>query len=369
MAEITSTEPKRIPELDGIRGIAAIIIIIWHYGRMQLVNNHCMASEYFKVATGFFWTGVDLFFVLSGFLLGSILLNNKSSNNYFKTFYIRRICRIFPVYYLVVIILIIICFAGIGYATDWWFNNKIPNWAYLTYSQNIFIAFKETLGNRWLSHTWSLALEEQFYIILPLIIYFLNRKSLVIVLSVCILSAPIFRHLSNNWYQTFNLIYCRFDSLFSGVLIAVAMQNEVIVSFLKKHNFKLTILFLGMLLLSAMFTFHKLFLSYLNSHSWFAMVFAVLLLVVLTNKNNIFSVISRNKYLVKAGIISYGMYLYHPMVVGLMHLLIKKQTPRIMNWSDLLLTVLSFVITIIVAHLSFKYFERKGILFGHQYKY
>lgn len=369
ISESQTNENKRIKELDGIRGIAALLIITWHYGTSQLVNNHSLIAGYFRVATTYFWTGVDLFFILSGFLLGGILLKNKLSKNYFKTFYVRRICRIFPIYYLVLIVVFVICFLGIGYSTDWWFNDKIPYWPYLFYCQNIFIAFAETLGNRWISHTWSLGLEEQFYLILPLLIYFLNRKYLVIVLSICVLAAPILRHISGNWFQTFNLIYFRFDSLFSGVLIAVAMQSEKVVSFFKRYNNLFTVILFLLLLLSILFSLNKIHLNYLSSNSWFALVFANFILVVLTNSKNIFAIICRNKILVKVGVISYGMYLYHPVVAGLMHFIFKNQTPRMMNISDLILTVLSFIITIFIAHFSFKYFEKRGINFGHKFKY
>ena len=73
MPELTIKERKRIPELDGIRGIAALLIIIWHYGPAQLVNNHTFIAGYFKVVTTYFWTGVDLFFILYSGLLFYIL--------------------------------------------------------------------------------------------------------------------------------------------------------------------------------------------------------------------------------------------------------------------------------------------------------
>jgi len=369
MPQIIKSESKRITELDGIRGIAALLIITWHYGTSQLVNNHSLAAGYFKVMSTYFWTGVDLFFILSGFLLGNILLKNRSSENYFKAFYIRRICRIFPIYYLVLTIVFVICILGIGYSTDWWFNDKISYWPYLFYVQNIYIAFTETLGNRWISHTWSLGLEEQFYLILPLLIYFLNKKNLVIVLVICVLSAPIFRYFISNWYQTFNLIYCRFDSLFMGVLIALAMRSENIVRYFQKNNKQFTYLLLVMIAATILFSLKIIHLYYFIANSWFSLLFTILLMVVLTNDKNIFSVISRNSLLVKTGIISYGMYLYHPVIAGLLHFFVKNQSPQIQNISDLFLTILSFVITIIVSHYSFNYFEKKGIQFGHKFNY
>ena len=232
-----------------------------------------------------------------------------------------------------------------------------------------FIAFKESLGNRWISHTWSLGLEEQFYLILPLLIYFLKKKNLAIVLTLCVLSAPVFRFFIGNWFQTFNLIYCRFDSLFMGVLIAMAMQNEVIVSFFKKNITYITSLLWLMIIITLLFSFRVIHLYYFISNSWFSLLFTLLLVVVFTNDKSVFSRISRNMILVRTGIISYGMYLYHPLISGILHLLIKGQTPRIQDTSDLCLTILSFIITVIVSHFSYNYFEKRGILFGHKFEY
>ena len=90
----------RIPELDGLRGCAILLILIWHYFQNQLSYELGWPIVYLRKLIGFTWSGVDLFFVLSGFLIAGLLLDNRTSPNYFKTFYVRRVCRIFPIYYL-----------------------------------------------------------------------------------------------------------------------------------------------------------------------------------------------------------------------------------------------------------------------------
>ena len=91
---------KRLPELDGVRGLAILLILLWHYVQNQLVVEVGSPLAYLKQALGFSWSGVDLFFVLSGFLIAGILLDNRGKSNYFRVFFIRRVCRIFPLYYL-----------------------------------------------------------------------------------------------------------------------------------------------------------------------------------------------------------------------------------------------------------------------------
>ena len=91
--------PQRIPELDGVRGIAILLVVIWHYW-IALVINDPLSGLYGAVVKSLYltWSGVDLFFVLSGFLIGGILLDNREAPGYFKAFYARRVCRIFPLY-------------------------------------------------------------------------------------------------------------------------------------------------------------------------------------------------------------------------------------------------------------------------------
>jgi peptidoglycan/LPS O-acetylase OafA/YrhL len=104
---------KRIVELDGLRGIAVLLILYYHYAPSLLCRldqahpGEWPVLKYIWYSHRLTWSAVDLFFVLSGFLIVGILIDMKDSKFYFKTFYIRRICRIFPLYYLMVLLYII----------------------------------------------------------------------------------------------------------------------------------------------------------------------------------------------------------------------------------------------------------------------
>ena len=91
---------ERIKELDGLRGVAILLVVSFHYINNQLINTPGIVAKSLFTLTSFGWVGVDLFFILSGFLIGSILIKEKGKPNYFSTFYIRRIVRIIPNYYL-----------------------------------------------------------------------------------------------------------------------------------------------------------------------------------------------------------------------------------------------------------------------------
>ncbi len=183
----------RYPELDGLRGLAILMVIEAHYGivRTLLARYWGGLSEYLTPILSLGPSGVDLFFVLSGFLIGGILLDNKGASNYFRVFYTRRACRIFPLYFLFVILLLAIPYpSGLVFPAD---EVLLPSWTYLTFTQNIVMAKDGIVGAGLLGPTWSLAIEEQFYLVLPLLIWFVPRGKLVHLVIGLILLAMLSR--------------------------------------------------------------------------------------------------------------------------------------------------------------------------------
>ena len=144
--------PKYIPQLDGLRGIAILIVLLAHLDYLPIFGS----AKYLKYGR----TGVDLFFVLSGFLITGILLDTKEFPGYFKNFYARRALRIWPIYYAMLILffsLLPAIFPHHSFHTDW---NAWPYYA--TYTQNLFYNFPHSTP---LGPTWSLAVEEQYYMV------------------------------------------------------------------------------------------------------------------------------------------------------------------------------------------------------------
>lgn len=90
----------RIPELDGVRGLAILLVIFYHYTNGEALTRANGLAYYVERSASFGWSGVNLFFVLSGFLIGGILMDARGSRSFFRTFYIRRFFRIIPIYYL-----------------------------------------------------------------------------------------------------------------------------------------------------------------------------------------------------------------------------------------------------------------------------
>jgi peptidoglycan/LPS O-acetylase OafA/YrhL len=147
---------------DGLsRRLAILLVLVWHY-YVKAVQDAVPGSwlAYSLAALRLTWSGVDLFFVLSGFLIGGILYDAKDATNYYRTFYVRRIFRIFPLYFLWVALF----FAGLALVgrdsagpLRALFNRDLPGWSYPLFLQNIFMSSRGTFGPEWVAITWSLA--------------------------------------------------------------------------------------------------------------------------------------------------------------------------------------------------------------------
>lgn len=224
-------ERSHIPALDGLRGVAILLVVASHAFPYQL-SAFAGYRSILKNLLCSFGFGVQLFFVLSGFLITGILLDSKTSKNYFITFFARRVLRIFPLYYGVVCVIGILAvlhsFAGADLLL-----HRLP-WL-LTYSSNI----RMTLGHEWyafnfgpvsMGHFWSLAVEEQFYLIWPAIVFWSSAKTLK---WLCLFAIPLgygFRVLllygADNPAGAFVFTLCQVDALAIGALIAVLVRER-----------------------------------------------------------------------------------------------------------------------------------------------
>jgi len=211
--------------LDALRGIAILLVVTWHYLPQPWTPVRTGALAAIRKVNTLSWSGVDLFFVLSGFLIVGILIDNRSATNYFRTFYIRRFFRIVPLYAIV----LALAACAIDWRTDW----KVYL-AHLIFQQNTVVAFTGVWGLPWLEVTWSLAVEEQFYLLAPFIVRVVRPRRLPAVLLGCIAAAPICRLAI--WAAlpaalapaaAMTLLPCRMDALAVGGLIAWAVRDPV----------------------------------------------------------------------------------------------------------------------------------------------
>jgi peptidoglycan/LPS O-acetylase OafA/YrhL len=203
---------SRNTALDAVRGIAILMVLVWHIAG-PWASTH---SEILRIAVSTTWSGVDLFFVLSGYLIGGILLRNRSAGGDYRCFYMRRMLRILPLY----IVFLLGYVATQGYSWE--------ELSFVSFTQNIMWSMKSTFGPEIIAPTWSLAVEEQFYMILPFLIRTCPKERIKLVLLTAIIAAPFLRLIAISLglaHGAYMFLPCRVDSLFLGVLIAHTTQQ------------------------------------------------------------------------------------------------------------------------------------------------
>jgi peptidoglycan/LPS O-acetylase OafA/YrhL len=210
---------SRLPALDGIRGVAVLMVLVFHYLQGMLP---CVWLSKVTRPLYFTETGVDLFFVLSGFLITGILLNARGTPHFLKNFYVRRVLRILPLYYLVVLG----CIAAGWFVTHSKYQYGLAHcWWYLFYLQNIGMTFwPDAVGEP--GHFWTLGVEEHFYLMWPLLIVLCDERHLPRALLGLIAGSIACRLLLLSLgYDVVRFSPCRMDALSAGALLAVVVRR------------------------------------------------------------------------------------------------------------------------------------------------
>jgi peptidoglycan/LPS O-acetylase OafA/YrhL len=233
---------RRIPQLDGLRGIAIGLVLLHHFIFQIHPSMPQWLSSLLLPIAELGWSGVDLFFILSGFLIGGILVDARASENYYSTFYIRRGFRILPLYSLLILLGFLLVELGAhgGGAMKGVSLHPAPWLYYLTFTQNFYFA-KHTEIINYMQITWSLAVEEQFYLTLPLLVRKVHRDRLLgVVVGMAVFFGVLRSVLYWNGYisamQAYVLPFCRFDSLFIGVACALLVRKQSLYSRIQNHS-------------------------------------------------------------------------------------------------------------------------------------
>jgi peptidoglycan/LPS O-acetylase OafA/YrhL len=299
---------RRIPELDGLRAIAVTMVVLWHYVG---IPGGDPLHTLFRPGR----SGVDLFFVLSGFLITAILIESRGSQGYFRDFYTRRAFRILPVYLVMLALLIV------GRHTNWnpaVFGCDYATWVYALFVQNFEAVRLKSYGAPWMAITWSLAIEEQFYLLFPLLVAFADPKRLPRYLAAILIAAPLLRIASaplNSWAY-YVLMPCRADSLAAGALIAWALSDAQAATWLRQRQESVRRLALHLLSLAPLLWLipnrHLAVHMILWGHTYLTAMFATVLLAVLLHAGHPGLWPLRTRIGAGIAAISYAVYLVHP---------------------------------------------------------
>jgi len=324
MITTTTTLPptRRLKQLDGLRAFAFLAVFAHH-----------------AVGAPLLWAGVDLFFVLSGFLITGILLRQRGTENFFGAFYYRRLLRIFPAYYLV--LAVAFAFFDAEWRQHWYW--------YAFYISNIQDAFVGR-GSAVLIPMWSLAVEEQFYVVWPLLVFCLGQKGMWRLSWGLLLAAPFIRWVLTVSFDDFRPVYAllpsRIDLLAAGALMAIArMRDRDRFDAVARHGFWVAILggvlFVGLAVLVPEFrTSQNSILFNVVGYSLVGLVMVGIVgWVVAARPGSALHRLLTTRVLVYLGTISYMMYLCHHLVIlELDHWL---ELPRLLNAALSLLFVVA----------------------------
>jgi peptidoglycan/LPS O-acetylase OafA/YrhL len=321
-SEVNRSNMGHIPALDGIRGVAILMVVLCHLAPAVNSAKHGFVQVVARMADQGA-IGVDLFFVLSGFLITGILLRSKSSPRFFVNFYGRRALRIFPLYYFFLTLIAI----GLFTIPAWkQYQNLRDHWpSYWFYGTNFVIARYDwgILGQKafGLGYLWSLAVEEHFYLFWPFMVWLFSERALIRVCLVIIVIAPVTRALlpfvGLGPLAAYVLTPCRMDALAAGALLAVLAHNKPPAEILRRFG---CIGLISALLFAAYYVQvvrHPGFADAAYSiagYSIVAFMFATLICLVLGGGWP--ATLMSWRPLRFFGVYSYGIYIYHGVLLG-----------------------------------------------------
>lgn len=363
---------KHLPQLDGIRGVAIIMVLIYHFIAISPSPNTDLENTIFTF-TKSGWIGVDLFFVLSGFLITRILLTTKDKEKYYLNFYVKRVLRIFPLYYLVLIILLIIVpslIANIPSQLQLMSDNQLWFWTYLA---NWYIAYEGDFNKTSGGYFWSLAVEEQFYIVWPFVVYnfrlfsFQKACVLLFVLTYILRNIMLFSGFSTTSVYVATITHM--DGLLIGAWLAtVLIDCKNIVLIRKLLNLSAVI---SLLLLVSFYLYDKSFyfwnfLVASTGYTLLSILFAAILFESVVNAESKMNLFFGSGLLRNVGKYSYAMYLFHVPISKQLYskfygIKLITMQPLIIQWFEFVL--FSSLITFIISYISWYCFEKHFIKF------
>ena len=344
---------RYFPALDGLRGLAILLVVFLHNFRFM---------NYFF----FGWLGVDLFFVISGFLITGILVDSLDQPHYLRNFYMRRLLRIFPLYYLTLIICFFILplFRDLHFDPVYYKNNQAYMWTYL---QNWLFIFKPPATDQSLLHTWSLAVEEQFYLFWPLLILIIRNKgrllffALLLLVIVGIARYVVYRlDIAELGYASL-FTFTRIDGLCIGAAVSLIMRMNP--ALLRNNTPYIVLLFAA-----GNFAFYFInrdqgfglpYLAFIG-YTTFAMLFGLLVFEAADGRSRLIHYLFANPFMKFFGKISYALYVFHwPVYLltfdRLRQALSSSLSPSLASISS---ATLATGIAILLSVFSYHYFEK-----------
>jgi peptidoglycan/LPS O-acetylase OafA/YrhL len=368
---VSHTKKIYFKGLDELRALAAFGVIVHHIEQFKKLDGiEIFGPSFHYLVHNLGKSSVHLFFVLSGFLITFLLFQEKQKNGkiHIKKFYLRRIYRIWPLYYLIMVIGFIV----IPYIADFSYFESVSDLLrtvkntdnYTTTNTLLYLSFlpqfaKPVLG---IAQSWSIGIEEQFYLFIPLALHLLTKTWFLRLLIAGLISYVIASIIAFGYYDYENILYKIFKYFKIQYLTIGAIGGYCYFfhsEYIKKRTsskyiYILLILSIGFLMSVPVFS--------LRIQEFLLSLGFIVLILMTINTNN--SISLRNNILAYFGKISYGIYMYHPFVIFLVMPLVNKFVANHTQGAiiyNVILYLLTCILTIIVSILSYKYIESKFI--------
>lgn len=348
---------KRVLELDGVRGIAILMVLVYHGFAPAMVAAPFTWTAFPRTVESVAsvgWMGVDLFFVLSGFLITGILLDSAGKPHYFKNFYARRALRILPLYYLILVLIAVLSRGSGSYVLlgVFYLSNMAP-----LFGVPIIYA-----------PLWSLSVEEHFYLLWPWFVSRLGLRGITVLAAVICVAEPIIRAIGYHYWagnvgEAWHMSYYswfRFDGLAAGALLASFVRSRHFTT-LRLYFVSLTSMGIGGLI-AAMTPPHTLI--HFSLEFTVSTLFGVAVVsTVLSGEVHLLRAMTRSRFLVKCGELSYCLYIIHWMAFYCVWDWIGGEYPawfvsRIGPFGTLCVRALVvYIVSFALAEISRRYFE------------
>ena len=376
---VASSRPARhVPALDGIRGIAILMVLAHHFLVVE-VASRLPGFRWMLAFRDSMWVGVDVFFVLSGFLITTILIETVESPGFFRNFYARRSLRIFPLYYAVVFLLLA---CTPLFHIPW----RGQQWRLLTYTNRILIDPHQPGwnfdfgGGVSLIHFWSLHVEEQFYLVWPMLVFLLRKPRRLLPLAI-ILSLASFglrfwlAGRGVDLIALYSSLPTRADGLFLGASLALLLQSRFAAL---AGRFALLVFVASAGVMTAIFLRRPGFLWWNAGQFLFSIQFTVValaatsLIALCLEPGSFASRMFGSPFLRFFGRYSYGLYIFQAVVPILFREPMLRWVGLVLHRSLLTHFVVAIILLLIIllcAVLSYRYFEKPLLGLKRHFEY
>jgi peptidoglycan/LPS O-acetylase OafA/YrhL len=366
---VASITKNHYRQLDGLRGLAILLVVFYHFC-LPHRDFHGPAAGFALQLAQAGWMGVDLFFVLSGFLITGILVETRTDPNYFRNFLGRRFLRIWPLYYLNLLVLLVLLPALMSSVPEQVQGMRDKQGWFWLYAANWLFALEGGFGKTSGGYFWSLAVEEQFYLVWPVVVYALSDRALLraslLLLGVSLLTRIVLSTLGTAAGTLYTMTFTHLDGLTIGSCLAICARSGALSDRIRRLAPLAAVAALVGLAIVRVIDSNFFFWSKAMAACGYTFVAilsgALLVRTMQAEPSSLLSRVFSSRPMAQCGKYSYALYLVHVPVAGLLFPLTFRVLDRIPGLSSyelkfLVFVAIAFVVSYGLSVLSWYAFE------------